>query len=47
LIQLGEIDVAQPFALRLELVLESSEPRDKLVRRRLQRALGIEVAFPR
>ena len=47
LIQRGKIDIAKPFALGKQLVLKSSEARDKLVRRGLQRALGIEFAFPR
>ncbi len=47
LIQLGKIDITKPFALRKQFVLEPSEARDKLVRRGLQRALGIEFAFPR
>lgn len=47
LIQLGKIDITKPFAMRMQLVLEPSEARDKLVRRGLQRALGIEFAFAR
>src|SRR4030095_222853 len=47
LIQLSQIGISKPFALRLQLVLEAIESRDKLVGSRLQRAFGIEFAFAR
>ncbi len=46
-IQLSKIDITKPLALRLQLVLESIESCDKLVRSGLQRAFGIEFAFAR
>ena len=45
LVQLGQIDIPKPFALRLQLFLESIESRDKFVGSGLQRAFGVEFAF--
>ena len=47
LIQLSQIGISKPLALRLQHVLEAIESRDKLVGSGLQRAFGIEFAFAR
>src|SRR4029077_20028537 len=45
-IHLRKIDVAQFFAARIQLVLQSTEPGYEFVSRALQRAFRIEFAFP-
>ena len=46
-IQLHQIDITKPLALRSQCILESIESRDEFVGSGLQRAFGIEFAFAR